>query len=53
MALDGHVTILHMQHPTKNTRARWSGYLRAGAKTGEHTGGMKPLFWGAFEVEKR
>ncbi len=52
MALDTHVTIFHMQQPTKNTQVRWSGYKRAVVTRGEHTGGMTPSFW-ALEVERR
>jgi hypothetical protein len=44
LALDGHVTIFHMQQPTKNTRAQWSGYMRAGMTRGEHARGLKPSF---------
>jgi hypothetical protein len=53
VALDGRVTILHMQQPTKNTRAQWSRFMRAGAARGERAGRTIPSFWGALEVERR
>jgi hypothetical protein len=53
VALDGHVTIFHTQQPTKNMRAQWSGFTRAGATRGERAGGMIPSVWGALEVERR
>jgi hypothetical protein len=53
MALDGCVTIFHMQQPTKNTWVQLSKITRAGATRGEHAGGMIPSFWGALEVERR
>jgi hypothetical protein len=53
VALDGRVTIFHMQEPTKNMRAQWNRFTRAGGTRGERAGGMIPLFWGALEVERR
>ena len=54
VALDGHVTIIYMQQPTKNMRAaQWSGYMRADVTREECAWGMKPSFWGALETERR
>jgi hypothetical protein len=53
VALYGYVTIFHTQQPAKNMRVQLSRYRRAGESRGEHAGGMTPLFWGAFEVERR
>jgi hypothetical protein len=51
--LDGHVTIFHVQQPTKNMWAGWSACIGAGVTRGEQAEGMKPLFWGSFEVKRR
>ncbi len=45
-ALDGHVTIFHMQQPTKNTQAQWSRCTRAGVTRGECAGGWYHRFGG-------
>jgi hypothetical protein len=53
VALDGRITIFHMQQPTRNMQVWWSGFMRAGATRGERPRGMKPTFHRAWEVEMR
>ncbi len=48
MVLDGRITIFHTQQPTKNMRARWSGFTRAGATRGERAGGGDTIILGGI-----